>query len=88
MHRDHAGGKSVLGTLDHATTQLTRLNAVESIQLRVAAVLVFIGLPDKDGESPRFLRFNSAMTFYPTIVMIFFAFGVAELLNWYLNRMR
>ena len=48
--------------------------------LAIAAGLIFIGLPDKDGVSPRFLRFEAAVVLYPPLVMIFLVGGAAELI--------
>jgi len=50
------------------------------ISLAIAAGLIFIGLPDKDGVSPRFLRFEAAVVLYPPLVMIFLVGGAAELI--------
>ncbi|ANW04164.1 hypothetical protein [Bradyrhizobium icense] len=47
----------------------------------VAAVLLYAGWPDKDGRSPRFLRFNAALVLYPPLVLVFLAFGSALLIN-------
>ena len=49
--------------------------------LAVAAALLFIGLPNKSGVSPRFLRFEAAMVLYPPVVMVFAAAGIAELIT-------
>ncbi len=45
----------------------------------LAASLIYLGLPDKDLISPRFLRFNSALVLYPPIILIALAFSAAEL---------
>ncbi|KRR29206.1 hypothetical protein [Bradyrhizobium retamae] len=49
--------------------------------LAVAAMLLYAGRPDKDGASPRFLRFNAALVLYPPFVLVFLAFGSALLIN-------
>jgi len=54
---------------------------IGAMLLAVAAVLFFIGLPNKSGVSPRFLRFEAAMVLYPPVVMVFVAGGVAELVT-------
>jgi hypothetical protein len=41
--------------------------------LVIAAGLIFIGLPNKDGVSPRFLQFEAALVLYPPVIMIFLA---------------
>jgi hypothetical protein len=52
-----------------------------ALLLAVAAALIFIGLPNKSGISPRFLRFEAAMVLYPPVVMVFAVTGVAELVT-------
>ena len=52
-----------------------------AILLAIAAGLFFIGLPNKDGVSPRFLQFEAALVLYPPVIMIFLAGGVAELVK-------
>jgi hypothetical protein len=41
--------------------------------------LLFIGLLDKSGQSPRFLRFEASLVLYPPLIMVFFALGAIEL---------
>ena len=48
--------------------------------LALAAALIYLGLPDKQGNSPRFLQFGAALVLYPPAVMAVLTFGVAELL--------
>jgi hypothetical protein len=47
--------------------------------LLLAALLIYLGRPDKQGNSPRFLRFGPALVLYPPVVLLAIAFGVAEL---------
>lgn len=47
--------------------------------LAIAVILVFVGVPRKDGRHPRFLRFEAAAVLYPPLVLAFFAAGVAQL---------
>ena len=54
---------------------------IGAVSLAIAAALIFVGLPDKEGTSPRFLRFQAALVVYPAIVLVFLAGGVAELLT-------
>jgi len=54
---------------------------VGTVSLVIAAVLIFIGLPDKNGVSPRFLRFEAAVIVYPSLIMIFLVGGAAELIS-------
>jgi hypothetical protein len=49
------------------------------ILLALAATLIFFGLPDKHGNSPRFLQFGAALVLYPPTVLVVLALGVAEL---------
>ena len=52
------------------------------VALVTAVGLLVIALPNRHGESPRFLRFYAAQMFYPAIVLIFFGLGVASLVAW------
>ncbi len=54
---------------------------IGAISLVIAAGLIFIGLPNKDGVSPSFLQFEAALVLYPPVIMIFFVVGAAELLT-------
>ena len=58
------------------------------VLLVIGAGLIFIGLPDKDGVSPRFLRFEAAVVLYPPLVMIFLVGGAAELIAAFLTASR
>lgn len=44
----------------------------------VAAGLIFVGMPDKNHVSPRFLRFGAALVLYPPVVLVVLSFGIAE----------
>lgn len=50
------------------------------VLLAIGGGLIFIGLPNKAGVSPRFLRFESSMVLYPPLVLVFVAGGFAELI--------
>ena len=52
------------------------------VALAVAVVLLVVGLPNRRGESPRFLRSYAAPMLYPAIILVFIAIGVAELISW------
>jgi hypothetical protein len=54
------------------------LTSVLSIAL--AAGLLFVGKPDRNGASPPFLRFAAAPLIYPPIILAFLATGVANLI--------
>ena len=51
----------------------------------LALALIYFGMPDKEGKSPRFLRFHAALVLYPPVVLIACAFGAAELLYSFLR---
>ena len=48
--------------------------------LSLAALLVYLGRPDKDLNSPRFLQFNAALVLYPPVILVVLAFGATELI--------
>ena len=54
---------------------------IRAVSLVIAAGLIFIGLPDKNGVSPRFLRFEAAVVLYPPLIMVFLVGGAAELIS-------
>ncbi len=54
---------------------------IGAVLLAIAAGLIFVGLPEREGASPHFLRFKAALVVYPAIVLVFLAGGVAELLT-------
>jgi hypothetical protein len=49
--------------------------------LAVAALMVWVGRPDKEGVHPRFLRFSAATVIYPPIILVFIAMGVAAIFS-------
>jgi hypothetical protein len=51
------------------------------MMLAVALVLIWVGLPSKQGGHPRFLRFDAALVLYPPIILAFFALGVAAVIS-------
>ncbi len=53
--------------------------SVGAVLLLLAIVLIYLGRPDREGNSPRFLRFGSALVLYPPAVLIVAAFGAAEI---------
>lgn len=50
------------------------------VLLAIAGGLIFIGLPNKAGVSPRFLQFDASLVLFPPIVLTFLAGGFAELI--------
>jgi len=61
---------------------------IGSISLGIAACLIFFGLPNKDGVSSRLLQFEAALVLYPPLIMLFFVWGVAELMAAFLTAPR
>ncbi len=51
------------------------------ILLAVTAVLIFIALPKRNGDSPRFLQFEAAIVLYPPLIMVTVAMGAAEVIT-------
>lgn len=52
------------------------------VALIIAAGLFVTALPNKYGESPKFLQSYAAPMVYPAAVLIFLALGVAEFISW------
>jgi hypothetical protein len=52
------------------------------VALATGVGLFAIALPNKYGESPRFLQFYAAPMIYPATVLVFLALGVTELIAW------
>ena len=46
----------------------------------IAAVLLFVGMPDRGGASPGFLPFAAAPIIYPPVILVFLAIGAANLI--------
>lgn len=44
--------------------------------------LLMLGLPNRRGESPRFLQGSSLAILYPPVVLVFLVVGIAELIAW------
>ena len=53
--------------------------AIGIVMVMIAAALIYFALPDKQGNSPHFLRFGSALVLYPPVILVVSAFGLAEL---------
>ena len=54
---------------------------IGAILLAIAFALIWLGLPNKNGESPRFLRFEQSIVLYPPLVLVFFATGLAAIIS-------
>jgi hypothetical protein len=50
-----------------------------------AAVLMYLGLPNQAGESPRFLRFQAAPLLYPPIIIALLVASIAAILTGYFH---
>ena len=50
-----------------------------------AAFLLYVGLPNREGESPRFLRFEAAPLLYPPIIIALLVGSIAAILTGYFN---
>jgi hypothetical protein len=51
------------------------------VLLIIGAALLYIGVPNKAGQHPRFLRFDASVVLYPPLIMIFGAMGVVEIVS-------
>lgn len=49
--------------------------------LAIAAMLIFIGRPNRAGEHPKFLRFEAALVLYPPIILSFIGLGAAAVIS-------
>jgi hypothetical protein len=49
--------------------------------ISIAVALVFIGIPNKAGQHPRFLRFVPSLVLYPPVILVCFAMGMAEIVS-------
>ena len=49
--------------------------------LAIAGVLIFLGVPKKSGQHPRFLQFDSALVLYPPVVLVCLAMGATEVIT-------
>ena len=44
-----------------------------------AALLIWVGRPNKEGVHAKFLRFSAATVLYPPIILVFIAMGIAAI---------
>jgi len=56
------------------------------LALVAGIMLIIVGRPNKYGESPRFLQSRALQMFYPSVVLAFFALGIAELITWFVTK--
>ncbi len=49
--------------------------------LAAAVLLIWLGLPDRQGVHRRFLRFSSAQVVYPPVILALIALGSAALIS-------
>ena len=58
---------------------------IGGVMLIIGGALIFIGLPNKAGVSPRFLQFDASLVLYPPLVLLFIAGGFVELIVGFLR---
>ena len=58
---------------------MNKADLIGGVMVAISLALIFIALPDKKLESPRFLRFHAATVLYPPLVLIVMVGGIAEL---------
>lgn len=46
-----------------------------------AIVLIFIGMPNRAGQHPRFLQFEASLVLYPPVILVLLAVGTAEIIS-------
>jgi hypothetical protein len=51
------------------------------ILVLLAIGLVFIGRPNRAGQHPRFLQFESSLLLFPSVILVFLAMGMAEIIS-------
>jgi hypothetical protein len=71
-----------MALLQNVESTVTQHLLIGLVSLAAAFVLLFMGLPNRQGESPRFLQFRAAPMLYPAAVLVFLAIGLAELISW------
>lgn len=55
--------------------------AIGAVLLAAGAVLLFVGLPNRSGVSPRFLQFEAALVLYPPVIMFFLVGAIAKIIK-------
>ena len=58
---------------------------ISLLSLTLAFGLLFVGLPNRRKESPRFLQFHAAPLIYPPVILLFFSLGCAGLISWVIS---
>ena len=51
------------------------------ILVLLAVGLLYIGMPNKAGQHPRFLQFEASLVLYPPVILVFVAFGMAAIIS-------
>lgn len=54
---------------------------IGAAMVAAGGVLIFIGLPNRAGERPKFLRFDAALVLYPPVILSFIGLGAAALIS-------
>ena len=60
---------------------MNELYLIGTALFAAAAVLFYLGLPNRAGESPRFLRFELAPMLFPPLIMALLAFSIIAFLS-------
>ena len=69
------------GLIRGAAMELASDLVIGTAALIVGFAMLWFGMPNKAGESPRLLRLSFMQITYPAVVMMFVVTGVAELLK-------
>ncbi|CUT10950.1 hypothetical protein BF49_2030 [Bradyrhizobium sp.] len=59
---------------------------IGAVMIAAAGLLIFIGLPSRAGDHPKFLRFEAALVLYPPVILSFLGLGAAALISGLLTR--
>jgi hypothetical protein len=54
---------------------------IGSVLIAAGIALIYVGMPDKNGESPRFLRFGQSLVLYPPLILVLLGLGAAEFVS-------
>ncbi|OSI23432.1 hypothetical protein [Bradyrhizobium canariense] len=59
---------------------------IGAVMIAAAGVLIFIGLPSRGGDHPKFLRFEAALVLYPPVILSCLGLGAAALISGLLTK--
>ena len=54
---------------------------IGSVLIAAGIALIYVGMPDKNGESPHFLRFGPSLVLYPPLILVLLGLGAAEFVS-------